>query len=203
MADEAPAVDATSTTTPAPANPSGPDPEVAAIGKVNEALLQLAPAAQQRVLRWAVERFGAVLPKRNAASTGGNAEEEEEPGDDSGAANAQTEFTDFAALYDASNPATESERALVAGYWFQVCQNQQDFDALNANKTLKHLGHELSNVTRALETLINHKPRYLIQTRKEGTSKQARKKYRVTAEGIKRVKQMLRGVAETSNGGQT
>jgi hypothetical protein len=42
-----------------------------------------------------------------------------------------------------------------------------------------------------------------MQTRKAGTTRQAKKRYTVTGEGIKTVKKMLAGSAEESdNGGQ-
>jgi len=205
MADTAPSDDATSSTTTTSA-PAGPDPEVTAISKVNDALMPLEPAVRQRVLHWAALRFEVTLPKGKPAVGKGDDDDTDDQQESEGAPNsgaAERTFSDFASLYDAANPRTDAERALIAGYWLQVSQNKQDFDAFNANKELRNLGHPLTNVTASLSELIYHKPRYVIQTRKEGTSKQARKKYKVTNEGIKRVKQMLGGVVESGSSGQS
>ena len=45
--------------------------------------------------------------------------------------------------------------------------------------------------TDAINQLIKRKPQLRIQTKKEGKTKQARKKYKVTAEGIKAVQKLL------------
>ena len=52
---------------------------------------------------------------------------------------------------------------------------------------LKNLGHGVGNITRAFDTLRASKPALTVQTRKEGSSKQARKKFRVTTEGHRRI----------------
>ena len=68
------------------------------------------------------------------------------------------EFEDIASLMDACSPTTDSLKALVAGYWLQVCQGSQSFDGQSANKELKHLGHAVGNITRALGAVIDQKP---------------------------------------------
>ena len=90
----------------------------------------------------------------------------------------------------------DSERALVAAYWFQYLGGVSDFDSATLNKELKHLGHQSSNITTALTSLMSKKPQLVIQTRKSGASKQARKKYKLTNEGIKQVQRMLRSEVE-------
>ncbi len=202
MADTAPLQDATSTTTTPASVSAGPDPEVAAIGKVNDALLPLEPAVRQRVLHWAAQRFEIILPKGKTAPAGeGSADDEEEQEEEQDDEQPETEtpgaFADVASLYDAANPTTEADKALVVGYWFQVVQGNADFTGFSVNKELSNLGHGVKNITVALGSLIDSTPRLVIQTHKSGKSKQARKKYKVTGEGIKRVKQMLAG-----NGGQ-
>lgn len=178
-------------------NTAIPDPEVAAIGKVNEALAQLDPAIQQRVLRWAADRFNLTLSQTKKPAADGNKGGKQEEDDDENELEVPGTFSDFASLYDAANPATESDKALVAGYWLQAIQGNADWASFSANKELRNLGHGVENITVALGALIDSTPRLVMQTHKAGKSKQARKKYKMTNEGIKRVKQMLAG-----NGGQ-
>jgi DNA-binding PadR family transcriptional regulator len=102
-------------------------------------------------------------------------------------------FSSLPDLYSTVSPASDSSRALVVGYWFQVMQGEQDLDGFQINKELKHLGHGASNITTALSSLIERKPQLVIQTRKSGNSKQARKRYRLTDAGIKAVERMLAG----------
>jgi hypothetical protein len=83
------------------------------------------------------------------------------------------------------------DKALVVAYWLQVRGGAADIDAQTANTELKHLGHGISNVTRAFEGLKSQKPALMIQLRKEGSTQQARKRFKVTAEGRKSVERML------------
>jgi hypothetical protein len=91
-----------------------------------------------------------------------------------------------------------SEKVLVTGFWFQEILGQTDLDAQQINGELKQLGHGILNITMAFGELMNRKPQLAIQTRKSGSSKQARKRYRLTREGLNRVKAMVRG--ESANG---
>lgn len=38
-------------------------------------------------------------------------------------------FGSFAELHDAAQPKTNPEKALVAGYWLQICEKAEDFDS--------------------------------------------------------------------------
>jgi hypothetical protein len=90
------------------------------------------------------------------------------------------------------------EKVLVVAYWFQVIQGQDDWDSFAINTELKHLGHPSTNITRDLDSLMNRAPRLVLQVRKDGTTKQARKRYKLTREGVRAVEKLL-GAAE--NGG--
>jgi len=58
---------------------------------------------------------------------------------------------------------------------------------------LRHLGYAAGNITSALAQLIGGKPQLAIQTHKSGSSKQARKRYRLTNEGLRAVERLLEG----------
>jgi hypothetical protein len=102
-------------------------------------------------------------------------------------------FKTFAELFDAADPQTAADKALVAGYWLQVCQGADNFDGQGANKELNHLGRKLGNVTNALSALNALRPSLAIQLAKSGSSRQARKTYKITVAGVEAVKAMLNG----------
>ena len=165
------------------------DAEITAMSKIGAALTELKePEAVTRVLRWAVDKYRPKPPLPP-----GRAQNAPLPdiGDVTDALSPPREFQDFPALFNAASPATEPERALVAGYWFQVVQGKEDLHGQLLNDELKNMGHGIGNVTDALSSLIERRPALVIQTRKSGTSRQARKKYRLTTEGIRAVEQML------------
>lgn len=99
----------------------------------------------------------------------------------------------FGEFFDAADPQTEAERVLVGAYWVQVVEGAEDFESMQVTKHLKNLGHPVSNITRAIDSMMSQNPRMVIQTQKSGSSKQARKRYKVTREGTKRVRAMLSG----------
>ncbi len=181
-----------------------PDPlqEIEAMRVIAGALMDLAPEARGRVLRWAataLQTSGATneLPRTPAAvlpgALGAPAVGTEHP---------KSAYASIADLYAATRLGENSgdaERALVAAYWFQVVQEEQDFDSQSINTALKHLGHGVSNITQALGTLISRKPQLVIQTRKAGATQQARKRYKLTLAGQQAVERLFKtggGISE-------
>jgi hypothetical protein len=154
--------------------------ETEAITKIAEALSPLTPEGIQRVLRYINQTY---QPRGTAPTTF-------EKASSSGAQDNQT-FSEFHELFDATLPETGPERALVAGYWLQVIQGNEEWDSFFVNKELKNLGYPASNITRDIDVLMRRTPRWVHQTRKEGTSQQARKTYKLTQEGIRAVQRML------------
>ena len=154
--------------------------EVEAITAVDRALSELDENAAVRVLRWASEKYGQPLP-------------EELPVEAVGSAPVQPleRFEDIADLMAAAGPRSGVERVLVAAYWFQVINEQPNVTGQQVNDALKNLGHAMSNITDAFSSLIRRKPQLAMQVEKTGSSRQARKKYKLTIAGINEVKKLL------------
>jgi hypothetical protein len=168
------------------ANPDSGHDEVDAMRAVAKAVGSLAPDERGRVLRWAAERFAVSLPP-GAGRRQANSEErrnQDEVPEDAG---------DF---YSRAAPQSEPERALVVAYWVQEVRGDGEFEAQTVNTQLKHLGHGVSNITRALDDLKARKPQLVIQIQKSGKSKQARKRYKVTAAGKTEVQRLFSGEQE-------
>ena len=106
---------------------------------------------------------------------------------------ASNQFTDVSSVYEVANPTSDADKVLVVGYWFQVVRGETELESQSINSELKNLGYPVGNVTRAVSKLASSTPRYVMQTKKSGVTQQARKKFRLTVEGIKRVEQMLGG----------
>jgi hypothetical protein len=77
-------------------------------------------------------------------------------------------------------------------FWLQEVQGQPDFVAQKVNEELKHQGHAVSNITDAFSKLMRKVPAPVRQTRKEGTSAQARKRYALTEAGKRQVLELIR-----------
>lgn len=152
--------------------------ELKAMADIAAALKDLEPDAVRRVLSWVTQRF-AVKP---AAAVPG------EPGAADGLGEPPS-YGEFHELFDAAGADTSVGKVLVAAYWFQVCQGHEDLDSTELNRALKNLGHPSSNITRDLDALINRTPRLVMQVSK-GPTKSARKRYKLTREGVRAVERM-------------
>jgi hypothetical protein len=163
--------------------------ELTAMVQVEQALIDLSEEERGRVLSWAGSRFGvniaAVKVDRQKATDSIEHEKDHE------AREAPSETGSLAEFYDLASPASDGEKALTVGYWIQFKEGVTELEAQRINSELKHLGHGIGNVTRALDWLKAQKPALMIQKRKEGTTKQARKKFVVTNEGKKHVEKMI------------
>jgi len=100
-------------------------------------------------------------------------------------------FATFAELFHAARPQSEREKALVAAYWIQRSGGVEQFAAQQLNTELKHIGYGVTNITDALNQLIGDRPSLVIQLMKGGSTKQARKTYKMTDAGTRRVNEML------------
>lgn len=166
------------------------DKELSAMQAISDSLTELEDEdAIRRVLQWAAAKHGVELIGDRFSARGRS------HSSDVDSSHTGSKYNDIADLYDAANPATEPEKVAVAAFWFQEIEGNGDFDSQSLNTELKNLGHGIGNITRALDNLIGRKPRLVIQTRKSGTSQQARKRYKLTTEGIKFVKAMIVGAA--------
>jgi hypothetical protein len=167
--------------------------EIEAMKGVAAAVRGLDKDAVNRVLSWAISYFDvAALGASSATPSSGDGRGAQPLGP--GVPTREDQFlagADVGDLFAVANPTTESARALLMAYWMQEVRGEGDLDAQRLNTQLKHLGHGVTNITRALEDLIGRTPKLVIQVRKSGSTKQARKRYKVTHEGIKVARAML------------
>ena len=166
------------------------DPELKAIGEVTKALSDLSDEQRRNVLLYVNARYGSQSSQRDRVATVHS----------SRTLASEEEFATIGDFFDAANPRTEAERVLAVAYWVQVVEGEEGFESFVVNKQLKHLGHPVSNITRALDTMISQQPNLVQQTSKSGRAKQARKRYKVTHEGIKRVRAMISQTSGDDNG---
>jgi hypothetical protein len=154
--------------------------ELKAMAQIEATLKDLTDEERVRVMQWASARFRLSL-----RGDGGKVA-------DPGRAAGDEVHPDLETFYAAAQPKTDAERALVVAYWLQYRESAPDVDTQTVNTRLKHLGYGTGHITRAFETLKDERPALVVQTKKEGSTQQARKKFKVTTEGKKRVEGMLK-----------
>lgn len=172
-----------------------PDPvaEMSAMKAVHDALAPLSAPSRNRVMAWVSSVLSISQPAYAAQHVA-----HLPPASSAGAAGSvghtsAVEFSSFADLFGDAGPVTDSDKALVGGYWLQVVQGAEDFVAQAVNEELKNTGNAVGNITRAFDALRGSKPQLVRQLEKSGKSQQARKKFKLTTAGIQRVQTMLKG----------
>jgi hypothetical protein len=163
------------------------DAEIEAMQAVVAALQGLEDEERARVMEWAAKRFNVPMStgRPRAGKSSGN-----------GLTDGERKFEHFAELLDAAGPTNDNTRALVGGYWFQVVNGGGTFTSGAANDELKNTGNRLPNITRSLDRLQALRPALVIQVGKSGSTKQARKTYKLTTAGISAVEAMIAGTGE-------
>lgn len=147
------------------------DRELAIMAQITGLIAELEDGAHDRVVRWLIGRYSSTPP--------------------SGRALAPVQAPrDFASLIERAEFEGDDERALLACFWVQELEGANPFDSQKVNAALKELGYGVSNITRALRDLHEQRPALVMAIRKEGRTRQARKQYRVTIEGLRRARQM-------------
>lgn len=171
------------------------DPELEAMQSLVSALTPLDPEARQRVISWAAARFELTLVAKTNEKVMARADlDESEPKDFAAASLGLTAtYETLAEVFAEASAGTNGQKALVVGYWLQSREGMTELDSQRINKELKHLGYGVANITTAMDELKSGKPAYAIQLKKSGSSRQARKKYKITDAGMKVVDAVLRG----------
>ncbi len=180
------------------------DSEIDALLKAYEVLSPLNDDSKIRVIQWLASKFQlgqnslVIGGEKAAASAPSNAHAEESTGTGTSApmpkpaADKLEAFSSVEDLIRAIRPNSDADKALVAAAFLRVKKNQKELTSAEVQRELKRIGQRVSNITQAISALEKRKPKLMMQTSKEGSSQQARKRYEVTAEGIKVINDMLK-----------
>ncbi|WP_420128070.1 hypothetical protein [Longimicrobium sp.] len=97
------------------------------------------------------------------------------------------------ALLGQWTPETMAERALMGAYTLSRGKADKTVTSQAINAELKRAGIPVPNITRAIESNLRAKPPLMVQKKKMGTTRQARKQYAITPEGVEFVENKLQG----------
>jgi hypothetical protein len=159
--------------------------ELDIMSQIAKLLEQLDAPARSRVIGWTISALDVQVPRPTSSGM------VTDKGGLSAVADEEASHQSFAELFHAAGPRSEKEKALVAAYWVQRTSGADRFASQQLNTELKHIGYGVANITDALNQLINDRPNFVIQLTKSGSSKQARKTYKITDAGLRRVLEML------------
>lgn len=97
----------------------------------------------------------------------------------------------LASLLERWTPSTMAEKALLGAYYIARVRGEGTVTSQAINSELKKNGLPISNITRAIEANMRPDHPLMVQEKKMGTTKQARKQYGITPEGVEVVERKL------------
>jgi hypothetical protein len=100
---------------------------------------------------------------------------------------------DLASLLTRWSPTTMSDKALLGAYYLTRARGEDTVTSQAINTELKRNGLAISNITRAIEANMRPDRPLMVQEKKMGSTKQARKQYRITPAGVETVERKLQG----------
>lgn len=101
------------------------------------------------------------------------------------------EFHTIEDLFLMANAKKVSHRILLVAAYLQEKGNLDEVSSLDINSHLKKLGYGVSNITTLINGLLKKIPPQIIVTKKEGDTKQSRRKFQVTERGFKDAKSFI------------
>lgn len=167
------------------------DEEIEVMSTVYQAMKELGNDSQLRILNWLTDKF-QLNRELNRLK-----EHKDKINDGSYKGSDIDRFSSIDELFSHVDPKGTGQKVLVVASFLQVKYQKTDLTGREINQDLRNLGHGVKNITAAIQPLIDRKPKLMIQTRKAGATKQAQKKYKVTSEGLKVVREMLQTKEET------
>jgi hypothetical protein len=174
----------------------------ALLDEINEAISGYDPVLKERARDLLLERaFGARAGRGAARAAGGDEGEgggaggEEAPrrrGRPRGSGAPRRATGGISALVEQWKPETMAERALLGAYVLARGRPDRTVTSQAINAELKRNGLPVPNITRAIESNLRARPPLMVQKKKMGTTRQARKQYALTQEGVDLVESKLR-----------
>ncbi|HEX2081140.1 MAG TPA: hypothetical protein VHG08_25785 [Longimicrobium sp.] len=175
------------------------------LDEINAAISSYDPVLKERARDLLLERAfgGAAAPRARrapapAADAGGEGEEapRRRPGRPRGSGTGRRGPRGGMAmpnLLGQWTPETMAERALMGAYTLSRGKADKTVTSQAINAELKRAGIPVPNITRAIESNLRAKPPLMVQKKKMGTTRQARKQYAITPEGVEFVEGKLQG----------
>ena len=160
---------------------------------IHDALKPLGGDARGRIVTFIIGQLGIDLQPSAIRTREVEIDPESEQDDLSQSSTHEQTYPTFGEFFAAAEPKGNGDKALLAGYWLQEREGRDSFTSAAANKLLNDLGHKIGNIADAFTKLMRKKPMQVIQTGKTGTSPKGHRHYKVSQEGLKRIREITGG----------
>ncbi len=96
-------------------------------------------------------------------------------------------------LFSESNVKKATTRVLMMAAYLQERHNFKEISSYDINFRLKRIGYSVTNISSLINSIMNRVPHLLVQVGADDTTKQSRRKFKVTAEGLAVAKSLMKG----------
>lgn len=164
----------------------------ALLDEINEAISSYDPVLKERARDILLDRAfrGSAAPAAPAAE-GGTGRKRGRPR--RAAAEEGEQTPGLGSLLEQWTPGTMAEKALLGAYYISHVRGEGTVTSQAINSELKRNAMPISNITRAIEANMRPDRPLMVQEKKMGNTKQARKQYSITPEGVELVERRLAG----------
>ncbi|MGD2086678.1 MAG: hypothetical protein PVH61_10875 [Candidatus Aminicenantes bacterium] len=101
-------------------------------------------------------------------------------------------YDNFEELLLFSNANTNTAKILLAAAYLQEKKHLKEFGSYDISKLFKSIGEEVSQPSSSLNNLMSKKPPLLLQTGTQGAGLKSRRKFMVTAAGLKTARNYIK-----------
>lgn len=172
------------------------DPELHAMSLVFDALKELDNGQRRRIIQWVKDRLQTnleeipapapvpapqtvVAPAAPAPAPAPVAEAPRVP-----AKKDLAHFETAMDLFAESSAKKSTSKVLLMAAYLQERHNYKEISSYDINFRLKRIGHGVTNISSLINGILKRVPHLLVQVDAENLPKQARRKFRVTVEGL-------------------
>jgi hypothetical protein len=178
----------------------------ALLDEINAAISSYDPILKERARDILLERAfqgGGTATAAPAAEEGAEEPPRRRPGRPKGSGTGpRKQVQQVGALVAQWRPSTMAERALLGAYVLSKGRPDRTVTSQAINAELKRNDLPVPNITRAIESNLRSRPALMTQKKKMGTTRQARKQYAITQEGVEYVESHLRAAGDAAEGGE-
>ena len=178
----------------------GHDPEIVAMNKVYNVFRNLDNGKRKRIIHWLIDRFGLMgdkplheltHPIQKQTETKPMKKEKQEKAVKPLEKRGVKQYDTVLDLFSEAKIKKSTGKILLMAAYLQERHNFKEITTYDINFRLKRIKHGVTNISSLINGILKRKPQLLDEIKKEGQTKHARRKFRVTEEGLKVVKNYL------------
>jgi len=174
----------------------GHDPEIVAMNKVLDSLKNLDNGGRKRIIHWLKNRFGLAegkTPHQLTPPASVNKQTKTQPivKEEPGTAAIPLKkreikhYDTVLDLFSESRVKKSISKILLMAAYLQERHHFKEITTYDINFRLKRIKHEVTNISSIINGILKKKPQLLAEIKTEGQGKHARRKFKVTDEGLK------------------